>query len=55
MTPFNLSNCGNVGMGWEKIYETMVVVERPITAAQATQSLKSVGNFAEQVRQHLKN
>lgn len=54
MQSFSVPNCGNVGMGWEKIYETMEVVERPPPAAAATpRSLKAAGDFAAQVAAHI--
>jgi hypothetical protein len=54
MQAFNVPNCGNVGMGWEKIYETLEVIERPgPTSAQQPQSLRSVGNFSAQVAELL--
>ncbi|MGO9006467.1 MAG: lipase family protein [Beijerinckiaceae bacterium] len=52
MMPFLAPNCGNVGMGWENIYKTLEVV--PVTAAgEGQQSLKDVGRFAAQVKEHL--
>lgn len=55
MAPFRVPNCGNVGLGWEKIYETMEVVERPPAAiGGAPRSLKAVGSFSAQVAEHLK-
>ncbi len=55
MTPFRVPNCGNVGMGWEKVYETLEVVERPPAAiGGAPRSLKAVGVFSAQVAEHLK-
>jgi hypothetical protein len=53
MTPFPVQNCGNVGLGFEKIYATMGVVEVP-PAAAAPASLKGVGSFSAQVAEHLK-
>jgi len=54
MTPFRVPNCGNVGMGWEKIYETLEVVERPpAEVGGAPRSLKAVGSFAAQVAEHV--
>jgi hypothetical protein len=53
MTPFPVQNCGNVGLGFEKIYATMEVVEAQPTAAAAA-SLKNVGSFSAQVAEHLK-
>ena len=55
MTPFRVPNCGNVGLGFERIYETMEVVEQPPAAiGGAPRSLKSVGGFAAQVAEHVK-
>jgi hypothetical protein len=55
MQPFNVPNCGNVGMGWEKIYATLEVVERsPDATVQAFRSLKAIGGFSAQVAEHLK-
>ena len=53
MTPFPVQNCGNVGLGFEKIYATMEVVEAQ-PAATTHASLRSVGSFAAQVAEHLK-
>jgi triacylglycerol lipase len=56
MAPFNVANCGNVGLGWEKIYQTLEVVERSSDAAgQAFRSLKAIGGFSAQVAEHLKH
>jgi triacylglycerol lipase len=55
MQAFNVPNCGNVGMGWEKIYETLEVVEHSSGADGAVpHSLKAVGRFTAQVAEHLK-
>jgi hypothetical protein len=55
MKSFIVPNCGNVGMGWETLYETLEVVERPPAAVGGTpQSLKAVGGFAVQVKELLK-
>jgi hypothetical protein len=56
MAPFKVPNCGNVGMGWEKIYATMEIIELPstATAAEAPSSLKNVGSFSEQVAEHMR-
>jgi hypothetical protein len=55
MTPFPVQNCGNVGLGFEKIYATMEVVEVPAaTGVAAPASLKGVGSFSAQVSEHLK-
>jgi Lipase (class 3) len=53
MTPFPVQNCGNVGLGFEKIYATMEVVEAQ-PAAAALPSLRGVGSFSAQVAEHLK-
>jgi hypothetical protein len=56
MQAFNVPNCGNVGMGWEKIYQTLEVVERsPDATVQAFRSLKAIGRFSAQVAEHLKH
>lgn len=52
MTPF-LSNCGNVGLGWENIFQTLELVERSRAAGAAPQSLKQAGRFSAQVKEHL--
>jgi triacylglycerol lipase len=55
MQAFKVPNCGNVGMGWEKIYETLEVVEHLSgVAGAAPRSLKAVGGFSAQVAEHLK-
>jgi hypothetical protein len=54
MAPFNVPNCGNVGMGWEKIYETLEIIEQPSTTAAAPLSLKTVGGFSAQVAEHIR-
>jgi hypothetical protein len=51
-TPFKIPNCGSVGQGFARIYDTLEVVERPLGAAAskaAPQSLKSAGGFSKQV------
>ena len=53
MQTFNVPNCGSVGMGWEKIYETLEIIERP-SAAAAPSSLKAAGSFSEQVAEHMR-
>ena len=54
MAAFRVPNCGDVGLGWEKIYETMEVVERPPAAAGGVpRSLKGMGGFAAQVTEHV--
>jgi hypothetical protein len=56
MTPFPIANCGNVALGFERIYATLEVVERPAVGAVApmAQSLKRVGSFSAQVAAHLR-
>jgi Lipase (class 3) len=58
MQPFRVAGCGDVGMGWEKIYETLEIVERPtLGPASATSpkaSLKAAGSFSAQVAEHLR-
>jgi len=55
MTLFRVPSCGNVGLGFERIYETMEVVEQPPAAiGGAPRPLKSVGGFAAQVAEHVK-
>lgn len=49
-TPFKVLGCGEVGMGFARIYDTLEVVARPAgIAAPAAQSLRSVGGFSRQV------
>jgi predicted chitinase/pimeloyl-ACP methyl ester carboxylesterase len=47
-TPFSVPNCGSVALGFDRIYRTMEIVERPTGAAVASRSLKPVGSFAAQ-------
>lgn len=50
-TPFGQPNCGSVAYGFNRIYETLEIIERPSNlpgAAPAARSLKPVGSFAEQ-------
>jgi kumamolisin len=50
-TPFSAPNCGSVALGFNRIYQTMEIVERPTGAAgaaTAVRSLKPVGSFATQ-------
>jgi hypothetical protein len=55
MTPFPVQNCGNVALGFAKIYATMTVVEAPAAAGGAAPaSLKSIGSFSAQVAEHLR-
>jgi kumamolisin len=52
MTPFKVPNCGSVGQGFARIYDTLEVVERPLGAAvskAAPRSLKSIGGFSKQI------
>ena len=44
MTPFPVANCGNVALGFEKIYATLEVVERSVTGG-GRGSLKGVGEL----------
>jgi hypothetical protein len=51
-TPFKVPNCGSVGAGFARIYDTLEVIECPTGAATApavAQSLKSIGGFCQQV------
>jgi kumamolisin len=50
-TSFKIPNCGRVGSGFARIYNTLEVVERTTTnaAATASRSLRTVGGFSEQV------
>jgi GH25 family lysozyme M1 (1,4-beta-N-acetylmuramidase) len=52
-TPFKIPNCGMVGRGFARIYETLEVVECPTglprTAAAVPQSLRPAGGFSAQV------
>jgi hypothetical protein len=52
LEPFVVPNCGNVGIGWENIFLTLELVPVP-PAGQAMMSLKPVGRFSAQVREHL--
>jgi hypothetical protein len=50
-TPFEVPNCGSVALGFDRIYQTLEIVERPTGApgaAVAARSLKPVGSFAAQ-------
>ncbi len=50
MTPFKVPNCGAVGAGFARIYDTLEVVQRPMEGSIAPpQSLKAAGSFATQV------
>jgi len=49
-TPFKVPDCGSVGEGFARIYDTLEVVERPAgIAAAAARSLRSIGGFSRQV------
>jgi C1A family cysteine protease/GH25 family lysozyme M1 (1,4-beta-N-acetylmuramidase) len=51
-TPFKVENCGNVGAGFARIYDTLEVIECPGEAAPAPAVLRSMqpaGGFAQQV------
>jgi len=49
-TPFKVPGCGEVGMGFARIYNTLEVIERPVGVAAATpRSLKAAGGFSRQV------
>ena len=54
MTPFPVANCGNVALGFERIYATLEVVERSVTEAGGHSSLKGAGSFSAQVAEHLR-
>jgi hypothetical protein len=50
-TPFSVANCGSVALGFDRIYQTMEIIERPTGAAGAavaSRTLKPVGSFAAQ-------
>jgi kumamolisin len=50
-TPFSAPNSGSVALGFNRIYQTMEIIERPTGvagAAVAARSLKPVGSFAAQ-------
>jgi Lipase (class 3) len=54
MTRFFVPDCGNVGLGWNMIFETLEITKRPTSSAEAPQSLKPVsGRFSAQVADHL--
>jgi predicted lipase len=53
LTAFKVPNCGNVGLGFERIYDTLEIVERPLATAAAPQSLSQFGSFSAQVAAHL--
>ncbi len=54
MTPFPVANCGNVALGFERIYATLEVVERSITEGSGHSSLRGAGSFSAQVAEHLR-
>ena len=54
MTPFPVANCGNVALGFERIYATLEVVERSVAEGGGRNSLKGVGSFSAQVAEHLR-
>jgi hypothetical protein len=50
-TPFSVPGCGSVASGFDRIYQTMEIVERPTGAAGsavAQRSLRGLGSFARQ-------
>lgn len=51
--PFKMAGCGKVGAGFNRIYDTLEVVEKPtaslLTAATRPVSLKPTGGFAAQI------
>lgn len=51
MTHFKVPNSGDVGLGWQQVYDTIEIVERS-TEAQTGQkpALKSAGRFSAQVK-----
>jgi C1A family cysteine protease/GH25 family lysozyme M1 (1,4-beta-N-acetylmuramidase) len=52
LTPFKVPNCGNVGDGFARIYDTLQVVECPpagAAAAAAPRLAPPAGSFAQQV------
>jgi hypothetical protein len=54
--PFKVPNCGEVGIGFARIYDTLEVVERPVGVARAAaQSLRAVGGFSQQVATLVRN
>jgi hypothetical protein len=49
--PFSMPNCGSVALGFDRIYQTLEIVERSTSASGAgiaARSLKPVGSFAVQ-------
>jgi Lipase (class 3) len=55
MTPFPVANCGNVALGFARIYATLEVVERSFAAGGTHNSLKGAGSFSAQVAEHLRH
>ena len=50
LTPFKGPNCGAVGAGFARIYDTLELVERPTQGSiSPPQSLKAAGSFAAQI------
>ncbi len=52
LTPFRVPDCGSVGAGFARIYDTIEIVEYPsgaVTAAAAPRSLASLGGLAQQM------
>ncbi|MGO8976795.1 MAG: lipase family protein [Steroidobacteraceae bacterium] len=50
LTPFKVPNCGAVGAGFARIYDTLELVERPTQGSiSPPQSLKAAGSFAAQI------
>ncbi|MGC1354256.1 MAG: lipase family protein [Xanthobacteraceae bacterium] len=54
MAPFPVANCGNVALGFGRIYATLEVVERSVADPSAPNSLKNAGTFSAQVAEHLR-
>ena len=54
MSPFRVANCGNVALGFERIYATLEVVERAVADRTMRNSLKNAGSFCAQVAEHLR-
>jgi hypothetical protein len=50
-TPFKIANCGRVGSGFARIYNTLEVIEHTAgnAAAIAPRSLRAIGGFSEQI------
>jgi kumamolisin len=50
-TVFKIPNCGRVGSGFARIYNTLEVVERTVgnAADVAPRSLRAIGSFSEQI------